>query len=126
MGFIQEFKEFASKGNVVDMAVGIIVGAAFNKIVNSLVTDIIMPPVGALLGGVDFKNLQAVLKPAVLDAAGKETAPAVAVKYGIFFNTIIEFLIVAFSVFCVVKAMNRVVNNGLLPNPFRKPEPPKA
>lgn len=126
MGFMREFKEFASKGNVVDMAVGIIVGTAFNKIVNSLVADVIMPPIGMVLGGVDFKNLQAVLKAAVVDAAGKETAPAVAVKYGMFINTIIEFLIVAFSVFCVVKAMNKVMSQGLLPNPFRKPEPPKA
>jgi large conductance mechanosensitive channel len=120
MGFLQEFKEFASKGNVVDMAVGIIVGAAFNKIVNSLVQDIIMPPIGYLLGGVNFKDLKLIIKPAVVDAtSGKETAVAVSINYGMFINTIVEFLIIAFSVFCVVKAMNKVVSGGLLPNPFR-------
>jgi len=103
MGFWQEFKEFAVKGNALDMAVGIIIGAAFNKIVNSLVNDILMPPLGILIGGVDFKNLEIVLK----DAAA--AAPPVVIRYGMFINTIIEFLIVALSVFVVVKVMNRVV-----------------
>ncbi len=103
MGFWQEFKEFAVKGNALDMAIGIILGAAFNKIVNSLVNDILMPPLGILIGGVDFKNLQVVLKDAVADV------PAVVIRYGQFVNTIIEFLIVALSVFVVVKVMNRLI-----------------
>ena len=108
MGFMKEFKEFAVKGNAMDMAVGIIIGAAFNKIVNSIVTDIIMPPLGYVIGGVDFKNLEVVLKAAEKDAAGKEL-PAVAIRYGAFLNTVIEFMIVAFSVFVVVKVMNRLM-----------------
>ena len=109
MGFFQEFKEFAVKGNVMDMAVGIIIGAAFNKIVNSLVNDILMPPLGILIGGVDFKNLQAVIKEATVSARGAEM-PAVVIRYGLFINTVIEFLIVGLSVFVVVKLMNRLIN----------------
>jgi large conductance mechanosensitive channel len=109
MGFFQEFKEFAVKGNVMDMAVGIIIGAAFNKIVNSLVNDILMPPLGILIGGVDFKNLQAVIKEATVSARGAEM-PAVVIRYGLFINTVIEFLIVGLSVFVVVKVMNRLIN----------------
>ena len=108
MGFVSEFKEFAVKGNAMDMAVGIIIGAAFTKIVNSIVSDIIMPPVGMAIGGVDFKNLQIVLKEASTSAAG-ETLPAVAIKYGAFLNTIIEFVIVALSIFIVIKFMNRML-----------------
>ncbi len=108
MGFWQEFREFAVKGNALDMAVGIILGAAFNKIVTSLVNDIIMPPLGILIGGVDFKNLQVVLRDATVNEAGADVA-AVAMRYGLFVNTVIEFLIVAFSVFMVVKVMNRVI-----------------
>jgi large conductance mechanosensitive channel len=108
MGFVQEFRDFAVKGNAMDMAVGIILGAAFNKIVTSLVNDIIMPPLGILIGGVDFKNLQVVMRDARVNEAGTEVA-AVAIRYGMFINTVIEFLIVAFSVFMVVKVMNRVI-----------------
>lgn len=108
MSFVQEFKEFAVKGNAMDMAVGIIIGAAFNKIVNSLVNDIIMPPIGMLLGGVEFKHLMVVMKDARMGADGIEV-PMVAVRYGMFVNTVIEFLIVALTVFVVVKAMNRVI-----------------
>jgi large conductance mechanosensitive channel len=108
MGFVSEFKEFAVKGNAMDMAVGIIIGAAFNKIVNSIVSDIIMPPIGMAIGGVDFKNLQIVLKEASTSAAG-ETLPAVAIKYGAFLNTVIEFVIVALSIFIVIKFMNRML-----------------
>jgi large conductance mechanosensitive channel len=108
MGFWQEFKTFAAKGNVLDMAVGIIIGAAFNKIVNSLVNDIIMPPIGMLLGRVDFKDLKAVLKPASVSETGAAVVE-VAIRYGMFINTVIEFLIIAFSVFVVVKVMNRVI-----------------
>jgi large conductance mechanosensitive channel len=103
MGFWQEFKEFAVKGNALDMAVGIILGAAFNKIVNSLVNDILMPPLGIMIGGVDFKNLQVILKEAAADM------PAVVIRYGQFVNTVIEFLIVALSVFFVVKVMNKLI-----------------
>jgi large conductance mechanosensitive channel len=108
MGFVSEFKEFAVKGNAMDMAVGIVIGVAFTKIVNSIVSDIIMPPVGMAIGGVDFKNLQIVLKEASTSAAG-ETLPAVAIKYGAFLNTIIEFVIVALSIFIVIKFMNRML-----------------
>ncbi len=106
MGFVQEFKEFAVKGNALDMAVGIIVGAAFTKIVNSLVADIIMPPIGMAIGGVDFKHLELVLKPA--DTAAN--IPAVAVRYGNFLNSLIEFGIVAFSVFMMIKVMLKVAS----------------
>src|SRR5262245_60696012 len=105
MGMLQEFREFAIKGNVVDLAVGVIIGAAFGKIVNSLVTDVIMPPIGLLLGGVDFSSFALMLKPATVDAAGK-AAPPVLLKYGVFINTMIEFAIVAFAVFLLVKAIN--------------------
>lgn len=101
MSIVKEFKEFAVKGNAVDMAVGIIIGAAFGKIITSLVNDVIMPPIGLLLGGVDFKNLKVVLKAAVSDEI-----PAVTLNYGAFINTTLDFLIVAFSIFMVVKGIN--------------------
>ncbi len=102
MSIIKEFKEFAIKGNAIDMAVGIVIGASFGTIVTSLVNDVIMPPIGLLLGGVDFKNLKATLKAETL------TAPAVTLNYGQFINTVINFLIVAFSIFMVVKAINHL------------------
>lgn len=107
MGLLQEFRDFAVKGNALDMAVGIIIGAAFNKIVTSLVNDIIMPPIGLLLGGVDFKNLQLVLKAASKSPTG-EDIPAVAMRYGLFINTAIDFVIVAFTIFLVLKMINRI------------------
>ena len=100
MSLIQEFKAFAARGNVIDMAVGIIIGAAFGKIVSSFVGDIIMPPIGIILGGVDFSDLAVVLKAAEGDA------PAVVIAYGKFIQTIIDFLIIAFAIFMGVKAMN--------------------
>jgi large conductance mechanosensitive channel len=100
MKLADEFKAFAMKGNVVDMAVGIIIGAAFGKIVSSMVTDIIMPPLGLLIGGVNFTDLRVVMK------AATETAPAVTWNYGNFIQVIFDFLIVAFAVFMVIKAMN--------------------
>ncbi len=100
MKFLSEFKKFAMRGNVVDMAVGIIIGAAFGKIVSSLVGDVIMPPIGLLLGGVDFSNLEIVLKKAT------ETAPAVVIGYGKFIQTVLDFLIIAFAIFALIKAMN--------------------
>lgn len=109
----KEFKEFAMRGNVVDMAVGIIIGAAFGTIVKSLVDDVIMPPIGLLLGNVDFSNLFITLKEGVtagpyLTLAAAKKAGAVTLSYGAFFNTIISFLIVAFSVFLLVKGMNKM------------------
>jgi len=100
MSIIKEFKAFAMKGNVVDMAVGIIIGAAFGKIVTSIVNDIIMPPIGLLVRGVNFKDLTIVLK----DAVG--TNPAVSINYGNFIQVTFDFLIVAFAVFMAIKAMN--------------------
>ncbi len=107
MGLAQEFRDFAVKGNALDMAVGIIIGAAFNKIVTSLVEDIIMPPIGMLIGGVDFKNLELVLKAASKSAAGADV-PAVAIRYGQFINITINFFIIAFTVFLMVKMVNRL------------------
>ncbi len=100
MSMMKEFKEFAMRGNVVDMAVGIIIGAAFGKIISSLVGDVIMPPIGVLLGGVDFSNLSITIKQAT------EYAPAVILGYGKFINTVIDFLIIAFTIFIAIKAMN--------------------
>ncbi len=105
MSIIGEFREFAVKGNVVDMAVGIIIGGAFGKIVTSLVNDVIMPPFGVLLGGVDFKDLAITLKAATVDAAGA-AVPAVTLNYGTFVQTVIDFLIVAWALFILVKAVN--------------------
>lgn len=100
MNMIKEFKEFAVKGNVVDMAIGIIIGAAFGKIITSLVGDVIMPPIGVLLGGVDFSNLSIVVQEAI------DKKPAVVISYGKFLQTIIDFTIVAFAMFMAVKGMN--------------------
>jgi large conductance mechanosensitive channel len=113
VGLLKDFKEFAIKGNVVDMAVGIIIGAAFGTIVTSLVNDVIMPPIGLLLGNVDFSNLFAVLKDGVpggpyASLADAEKAGAVAVYYGKFINTIISFVIVAFAVYLLVRSINRL------------------
>jgi large conductance mechanosensitive channel len=103
MSIVKEFREFAVKGDAVDMAVGIVIGAAFGKIVSSLVSDVIMPPIGLLLGGVDFKNLKVVLKAATQDVP---PLPAVTLNYGQFINSVIDFLIVAFAIFLVVKGIN--------------------
>jgi large conductance mechanosensitive channel len=102
MSILKEFKEFAVKGNVVDMAVGVIIGAAFSKIVTTLVSQIIMPPIGLLLGKVDFSSLAIVLKEKT------DTAAAVSINYGVFINTLLDFLIVAFVIFLLVKQINRL------------------
>ncbi len=102
MGFIKEFKEFAMRGNVIDLAVGVIIGASFGKIVTALVDDVIMPPIGYLLGGIDFANKKIVLKAA--DEVHK--VAEVAIKYGSFINTVIQFLIIAFCVFLMIKFIN--------------------
>jgi len=119
---LKEFKEFAMRGNVVDMAVGIIIGAAFGTIVKSLVTDVIMPPIGLLLGNVDFSNLFLVLKDgatagpyASLNDA--QAAGAVSLNYGVFINTIISFLIVAFAVFLLIRGINKLKRKEEAPPP---------
>lgn len=100
MSMMSEFKEFAMRGNVVDMAVGIIIGAAFGKIVSSFVADVIMPPIGVLIGGVDFTNLAVTIQDATAEAE------AVTIKYGAFIQTVFDFLIVAFAIFMAIKLMN--------------------
>lgn len=100
MGMLKEFKEFAVKGNVVDMAVGIIIGAAFGKIITSLVADVIMPPIGVAMGGVDFSNLSIIVQEAI------DTKPAVVISYGKFLQTIIDFIIIAFAIFMAIKGIN--------------------
>ena len=107
MGMMTEFKEFAMRGNVIDLAVGVVIGAAFGKIVTALVDKEIMPQLGLLIGGVVFAKLGIVLKEATVDAAGKEV-PAVVLAYGEFINAIVQFVIVAFAIFLVVKAINRL------------------
>lgn len=120
---LKEFKEFAVKGNVVDLAVGVVLGAAFGNIVNSLVKDLITPPIGLLIGGVDFSNLFVVLKdgtkvaPPYASLAAAAQAGAVTLNLGVFINTLINFLIVGLSMFVVVKAINRL---------RRQQEPPPA
>lgn len=100
MSMMSEFKDFAMRGNVVDMAVGIVIGGAFGKIVSSFVADVLMPPIGLLLGGMDFSNLAVQLKEA------SEGVEAVQLKYGVFVQTVVDFIIIAFAIFLVVKAMN--------------------
>jgi large conductance mechanosensitive channel len=121
MGMISEFKEFAMRGNVIDLAVGVVIGAAFGKIVSSLVTDVIMPPIGWLIGSVDFSSLEWVLQAASTAPDGSAIA-AVSIKYGLFINASIQFLIVAFAIFMVVKAINSLKKNEA-PAPAAAPEP---
>lgn len=114
MGLVKEFKDFALKGNVVDLAVGLIIGAAFGKIVTSLVNDVLMPPLGALIGSVDFSGLALQISPA------SEGHPAVLIRYGAFINTVVDFAIVALAIFLVVKGMNslrRQEAKGEIPPP---------
>ena len=118
MKLIDEFKAFAMKGNVVDIAVGIIIGAAFGKIVASIVNDVIMPPIGLLVGGVNFTDLKVVMKAAV----GEN--PAVTLNYGNFLQVVFDFLIVAFAVFIVIKAMNAAKRKEI-PKPEAPPAPTK-
>jgi large conductance mechanosensitive channel len=106
MKWLQEFKSFAVRGNVVDMAVGIVIGAAFGKIVSSAVADVIMPPIGLLIGGIDFSNLVITLKAATEATADVAAKAAVTINYGKFIQTIIDFIIIAFAIFMVVKGIN--------------------
>ena len=115
MGMMQEFKEFAMRGNVVDLAVGVVIGAAFSKIVSSVVADVIMPPIGLMTGGVNFTDLKAVLKEGVGDI------PAVTVNYGSFLQTCFDFLIVAFAIFMLVKVLNSMKKKAAA-----TPPPPPA
>ena len=108
MGLIAEFKEFIARGSVVDLAVGVVIGAAFGKIVTALVDGIVMPMISMLTGGVSVKDWKHVITPAQLDAAGKEVAAEVAIKYGVFFQTIIDFLLIAFVIFLFLRAYNRM------------------
>lgn len=118
MGVMREFKTFAMRGNVVDMAVGIIIGGAFGKIISSLVADVIMPPIGVLLGGVDFSNLAITIKTAAGGAA------AVTLNYGKFIQTVVDFLIIAFAIFMVIKGMNALKKKEEKA-PSSPPTPPK-
>ena len=120
MGFFKEFKEFAMRGNVVDLAVGVVIGAAFGKIVTSLVDDIIMPPIGYLTGGVDFTEMKYILTP----GNEAEGIAEVAINYGNFINVIIQFIIVAFAIFTVVKAINSLKRKEE-EAPAAPPEPSK-
>jgi large conductance mechanosensitive channel len=120
MPMLKEFKEFAMRGNVLDMAVGIIIGAAFGTIVNSLVADVIMPPIGLLLGNIDFSNLFLVLKEGKVaglyeSLAAAKAAGAVSINYGFFINTVITFLIVAFAVFLLIRNVNKLARQQEAP-----------
>ncbi len=122
MSIVKEFKEFAMRGNVVDMAVGIIIGGAFGKIISSVVSDVIMPPIGLLLGGVRFTDLKIILKEPVLDAAGAVTTAAVSINYGNFIQVTVDFLIIAMAIFMMIKAMNSLKKKEVAPAP--PPAPP--
>ena len=115
MSFVKEFKAFVMRGNVVDMAVGIIIGAAFGKIITSLVSDVVMPPIGLLMGGVDFSNLMITMKQ------GTEKVPAVTLKYGLFINTVIDFIIVALAIFMIIHLLGKLKKKQA----EAPPEPPK-
>ena len=134
MGMLKEFKEFAMRGNVVDLAVGVIIGGAFGKIVTSVVNDIIMPPIGKAMGGADFKDLFYNLDPGKMTKAGAavktladaKDAGAAVIAYGAFLNTVIDFVIVAFCIFLIIKAMNTLMKkNEPAPAPAAPPEPTK-
>ncbi|MDI9309275.1 MAG: large-conductance mechanosensitive channel protein MscL [Limnohabitans sp.] len=116
MGFISEFKEFALKGNLVDMAIAFVMGGAFGKVTSAFVEKMFSPIVGLLMGGINLADKKMILKDAVIDAAGKETSPAVAIEWGMFLTAVIDFLIVAFVMFLIIKAMNKM----------KKPEPAPA
>ena len=126
MGMLQEFKEFAMRGNVVDMAVGVVIGAAFGKIVTSLVNDVIMPPIGLILGNVDFGDLfvNLSMSQTYASVAEAEAAGAPIIKYGMFINTILDFVIVAFVIFMVIRGINRLQRKREAAPPGPPPPPP--
>ena len=121
MSIFSEFREFIARGNVIDLAVGVIVGAAFNDIVKSLVDQVVMPPIGLLLSGVDFSHLELVLKP---DNPLTKANELVAIQYGAFLNTMIKFTIVAWVVFLIVKGVNTIRRHDAQASPAEKPAPP--
>ncbi len=121
MGMLQEFREFAMRGSVIDLAVGVVIGGAFGKIVTAMVDKIIMPPIGLLIGGVDFSSWAVTLKEAGVDAAG-EAVPAVVLGIGDFINTLIQFTIIAFAIFMVIKLINSLHRNKA-DEPEAPPEP---
>lgn len=123
MSFFKDFKAFAMRGNVIDMAVGIIIGGAFGKIVSSLVADVIMPPIGLLLGGVNFEDLAFTLKPASVDAAGQAVA-AVTLNYGRFIQVVVDFLIIALAIFTLIRIINQF-HHKKDETPAAPPEPTK-
>lgn len=123
---LNEFKAFAMRGNVIDMAVGVVVGGAFSKIVTSLVNDVIMPCVTLLTGAADFTGLSLVLKEAVKDAAGNEITAGISINYGSFIQNIIDFLIIAFCIFMVVKLINKLSTLKKKEEEEAQPEPPKG
>lgn len=123
--FFEEFKAFAMRGNVLDMAVGVVIGGAFGKITTSVVNDIIMPIVSMLTGGVDFSQWKWVLKEAVVEASGEVVSAEVAVNYGNLISVVLDFLIIAFAVFCMVKAINKMHDTLSKPAPAAEPEPEK-
>ncbi len=122
MGMLGEFRQFAMRGNVVDLAVGVIIGGAFGKIVSSFVGDILMPPIGALLGGTDFTGLKIVLKEKLVEVGGKAVSQPVTLNYGNFIQVTIDFLIIAFSIFMMIKMMN-ALNKKNIPAPPPPAEP---
>ena len=124
--FIAEFKEFAMKGNVVDMAIGVVIGAAFGKITTSLVNDVIMPLISRITGGVDFSAWKWVLKAAEVDEAGMETSAEIAVNYGSFIAVVLDFLIIALVLFMVVKAINKLRSIGKKEEPAEEEPAPTA
>ena len=107
MGLVKEFREFAVKGNVLDLAIAVVIGAAFGKIVSSIVNDIIMPPLGIIIGGVSFTDIKINLKSAIIDATGKVITPAVTMNIGNFIQTTFDFLIIAFCIFLIIKSINK-------------------
>ena len=121
--FFNEFKTFAMRGNVIDLAVGVVIGGAFGKITTSIVNDIIMPLISMITGGVDFSQWKWVLKEAVVDAEGAITAAEVSVKFGSTIAIILDFIIIAFAVFCMVKALNSLHRKKEEPAPAPEPEP---
>ncbi len=125
MSFFSEFKAFAMRGNVIDLAVGVVIGAAFGKIVASLVDNIIMPPLGVVIGNVDFSDLVIKIGTPVADAKGVVTGGAI-IKYGVFLNTIIQFVIVAIAIFLVVKLMNRLTHKQEAAAAAPAPPPPEV
>jgi len=124
--FMEEFKAFAMRGNVLDMAVGVVIGGAFGKITTSLVNDIIMPIISLITGGVDFSAWKWVLKEAVLDAAGEVASPEIAVNFGSLIAVVLDFIIIAFVIFCMIKAINKLHHKEEAPAEDPAPPEPSA